>query len=322
MADSERTQTEIAKSSESAGRFERSGRQRTLVAAKEDVMAEAKSMILSLSCGDRIGIVHAVSGFLVEHRLNISESQQFGDPRTGRFFLRMQAEGDGATSVEELRSSFQSLADRFDMTWGLYDAHRKPVVLLLVSKLGHCLNDLLYRHQTGALSIEIPAIVSNHSDLAPLAQMYAIPFHHLLVTPKTKVDQETKVLEMVEQMSVDLVVLARYMQILTPLLVDRLESRIINIHHGLLPSFKGAAPHRQAFDHGVKVIGATAHYVTTELDRGPIIEQTTARVDHTVDPERIASMTRDLECLALARAVQWHCEHRVLRNGAKTVVFA
>ena len=286
-------------------------------------MAEKRSVILSLSCTDRIGIVHAVTGFLEEHRLNIVESQQFGDPDTGRFFLRIQAELTGRESnFEELRADFVPLAERFAMTWGLHDAGRRPLLLLLVSKLGHCLNDLLYRYQTGALAVEIPAIVSNHPDLAGMAETYGVPFHHLPVTPDTKAEQEAGVLALVDELGVDLVVLARYMQILTPFLVDRLPSRIINIHHGLLPGFEGASPHRQAFDAGVKVIGATAHYVTSELDRGPIIEQTTTRIGHDDDLAVIASMTRDLECLALAHAVQWHVEHRVLRNGTKTVVFA
>jgi formyltetrahydrofolate deformylase len=285
-------------------------------------MAELESVILSLSCADQIGIVHAVTGYLVERSLNIAESQQFGDPDTGQFFLRVQADTRGSdATIEGLRRDFGPLADRFAMTWELHDAGRRPVLLLLVSKLGHCLNDLLYRHQTGSLAVEIPAIVSNHPDLESLADMYGIPFHHLPVTPDTKRQQEEAVLDIIDRLGVDLVVLARYMQILTPYVVDRLPSRIINIHHGLLPGFEGAAPHRQAFDHGVKVIGATAHYVTSELDDGPIIEQTTSRIDHSADPSRIAAVTRDLECLALAHAVKWHVEHRVLRNGPKTVVF-
>jgi formyltetrahydrofolate deformylase len=285
-------------------------------------VAELESVVLSLSCADRIGIVHEVTGFLGEHSLNVVESQQFGDARTGRFFLRIQAESLGSTrTIDQLRAGFEPLAERFAMTWELHDAARRPVVLVMVSRFGHCLNDLLFRHQTGALAVQIPAIVSNHLDLEGLAQMYGIPFRHLPVTSATKREQEDAVLAMVDEFGVDLVVLARYMQILTPSMVDRLPSRIINIHHGLLPGFEGAAPHRQAFDHGVKVIGATAHYVTSDLDQGPIIEQTTSRVGHSADPERIAAMTRDLECLALARAVQWHVEHRVLTNGLKTVVF-
>jgi formyltetrahydrofolate deformylase len=279
-------------------------------------------VILSLSCEDQIGIVHAVSGYLGEHGLNIVESQQFGDADTGRFFLRIQAASLGpAVTIDVLRGDFNALAERFAMTWELHDAARRPVLLLMASKLGHCLNDLLYRHQTGSLAVEIPAIVSNHPDLQGVAAMYGIPFRHLPVTPDNKREQEGAVLDLVDELGVDLVVLARYMQILTPSMVDRLPSRIINIHHGLLPGFEGAAPHRQAFDHGVKVIGATAHYVTTDLDQGPIIEQATSRVDHSADPGQIAAMTRDLECLALARAVQWHVELRVLRNGPKTVVF-
>ncbi|MGH9006487.1 MAG: formyltetrahydrofolate deformylase [Acidimicrobiales bacterium] len=286
-------------------------------------MGDVSSVTLSLSCADQVGIVHAVTGWLAERRLNIVESQQFGDPGSGRFFLRVQAEPVGpAEPVEGLRSAFQPLASRFEMTWELHDASRRPVLLLMVSKLGHCLNDLLYRHQTGSLAVEIPAVVSNHPDLAGLAAMYGVPFHHLPVDADTKPDQEAAVLQLVDGLDVDLVVLARYMQILTPFMVDRLPSRIINIHHGLLPGFEGASPHRQAYDAGVKVIGATAHYVTSTLDHGPIIEQVTAPVDHAVGPTRIQSMTRDLECLALAHAVQWHIELRVLSNGKKTVVFA
>ncbi len=286
-------------------------------------MAEVKSVVLSVSCPDRIGIVHAVTGYLGEHHLNIVESQQFRDADTGRFFLRTQADAiDDPLSLERLRDDFAPLAARFDMTWGLHDPARRPAILLLVSKLGHCLNDLLYRHQTGALAVEIPVIVSNHRDLAPMADMYGMPFRYLPVTASTKRAQEDAVLGMVHELGIDLVVLARYMQILSPLIVGALPTRMINIHHGLLPGFEGASPHRQAFEAGVKVIGATAHYVTSELDRGPIIEQTTARIDHVADPGRIMSVTRELECVTLARAVQWHIEHRVLRNGARTVVFA
>jgi formyltetrahydrofolate deformylase len=281
------------------------------------------AVILSLSCADQVGIVHAVTGWLVERRLNIVESQQFGDHDSGRFFLRVQAEPIGpAEPVEGLRAAFEPLAVRFAMAWELHDTSRRPSLLLMVSKLGHCLNDLLYRHQTGSLAVEIPAVVSNHPDVAGVAAMYGVPFHHLRVEPEKKQEQEAAVLALVDDLQVDLVVLARYMQILTPLMVDRLPSRIINIHHGLLPGFEGASPHRQAYDAGVKVIGATAHYVTSTLDHGPIIEQVTAPVDHTFGPSRIQSMTRDLECLALAHAVQWHVEHRVLSNGNKTVVFA
>ena len=252
-------------------------------------MAGLESVVLSLSCADQIGIVHAVTGYLGDRRLNIVESQQFGDPDTGRFFLRIEAERRGpALTIDGLREDFGPLARRFGMTWELHDSARRPVLLLMVSKLGHCLNDLLYRHQTGALAVEIPAIVSNHPDMKEVANMYGIGFHHLPVTRETKHEQEEVVLQMVDDLGVDVVVLARYMQILTPFMVDRLPSRIINIHHGLLPGFEGAAPHQQAFDHGVKVIGATAHYVTSELDEGPIIEQTTSRVDSARDRLRVA----------------------------------
>jgi len=285
-------------------------------------VAGPTAIVLALSCPDRIGIVYAVSGFLGAHELNIVESQQFGDPNTHRFFLRVEAHATSTVDLDALRSDFETLAEEFSMSWALHDPTDRPVLLILVSRLGHCLNDLLYRHRTGALAAAIPAVVSNHPDLAPVAEMYGIPFHHLPIEPDGQAAQEQLILAMVDDLGVDLAVLARYMQILSPSVVDHLPSRIINIHHGLLPGFEGASPHRQAFDAGVKVIGATAHYVTSELDRGPIIEQTVDRVDHAATPATIQSLTHDLECRALARAVQWHLEHRVLCNGTKTVVFA
>jgi formyltetrahydrofolate deformylase len=277
-------------------------------------------VVLTVSCEDRLGIVQAVAQYLAERQLNIVESQQFGDQASGRFFMRVQAQSIGEKrSFDELRAQFAPLAERFAMTWALSDPEHRPRVLLMVSKLGHCLNDLLYRHHSGSLAIEIPAIVSNHPDLEHLAATYGIPY---VVLPAGKPNQEARTLELVGELDVDFVVLARYMQILSPAFVDALADRIINIHHGLLPSFKGAGPYRQAFDGGVKVIGATAHFVTHELDEGPIIEQMVSRVDHSADPGQIASVSRDLECSALARAVQWHVEHRVLLNGRKTVVFS
>jgi formyltetrahydrofolate deformylase len=277
-------------------------------------------VVLTLSCEDRLGIVQAVAEFLAERQLNILESQQFGDQASGRFFMRVHAAAVGEKRpVEDLRAEFTALGERFAMTWALSDPATRPKVLLMVSRLGHCLNDLLYRHYSGTLRIDIPAIASNHPDLEHLATTYNIPF---VVLPAGKPNQEALVLEMVADLQVDFVVLARYMQILSGDFVDRLPGRIINIHHGLLPSFKGAGPYRQAFDGGVKVIGATAHFVTQELDEGPIIEQMVSRVDHSADPEQIASISRDLESSALARAVQWHVEHRVLLNGRKTVVFS
>jgi formyltetrahydrofolate deformylase len=277
-------------------------------------------LVLTLSCEDRLGIVQAVAEFLAERQLNILESQQFGDLSSGRFFMRVHAAAVGEKRpVEVLRAEFAPLGDRFAMTWALSDPALRPKVLLMVSRLGHCLNDLLYRHYSGALAIDIPAIASNHPDLKHLATTYGIPF---VVLPAGKPDQEARTLELVAQLDIDFLVLARYMQILSGDFVDRLPARIINIHHGLLPSFKGAGPYRQAFDGGVKVIGATAHFVTHDLDEGPIIEQMVNRVDHSADPAQIASISRDLESSALARAVQWHVEHRVLLNGRKTVVFS
>jgi len=277
-------------------------------------------VVLTLSCEDRLGIVQAVAAFLAERQLNIEESQQFGDRSSGRFFMRMQASFVGEKRpIDGLRTEFAALGQRFEMTWALSDPADRPRVLLMVSKLGHCLNDLLYRQYSGTLRIDVPAIASNHPDLEHLARTYHIPY---VVLPAGKANQEARVLELIEEEQIDFVVLARYMQILSGDFVDRLFGRIINIHHGLLPSFKGAAPYRQAFEGGVKVIGATAHFVTEQIDEGPIIEQMVSRVDHTADPEQIASISRDLESTALSRAVQWHVEHRVLLNGRKTVVFS
>ena len=278
--------------------------------------------LLTLSCRDRVGIVSAVSGFLAERRCNIVDSQQFGDLGTGRFFMRVHfiAE-DAQTTLIDLYDAFVPVADKFAMTWELHDTTERCRTLLMVSRFGHCLNDLLYRWQTGALHVEIPAIVSNHLDFEPLAKAYDVPFHHLPITRDNKVEQEAALLELVDSYDVDLVVLARYMQILSDGLCQRMDGRIINIHHSFLPSFKGARPHHQAHERGVKLIGATAHYVTAHLDEGPIIEQEVARVDHTFSPQRLAAVGRDVEAVALARAVQWHAEHRVLLDGTKTVVF-
>jgi formyltetrahydrofolate deformylase len=269
--------------------------------------------VLTLVCPDRIGIVHAVSGFLAERHCNILDSQQFGDPATGKFFMRVHLEGEAG--------DFSSVAADYGMDWQLADEAARSRILVLVSREGHCLNDLLYRWRIGALSGDIAGIVSNHPDFEPLAAAYGVPYHHLPVTAENRVRQEAALLELVDRYDVGLVVLARYMQVLSERLCAQLSGRIINIHHSFLPSFKGAHPYQQAYDRGVKLIGATAHYVTADLDEGPIIEQETARVDHTLTPEQLAGVGRDLEAVALARAVQWHVEHRILPNGAKTVVF-
>ncbi|BDD91387.1 formyltetrahydrofolate deformylase [Pandoraea sp. XJJ-1] len=283
------------------------------------------SYILKLSCPDRPGIVHAVAGFLVERGGNILDSAQFNDRFTGGFFMRVHFQQlPGQSDLVALQRDFAPLAVQYEMQWELVDAAIKPRVMLMVSKIGHCLNDLLFRYKTGQLNIEIPAIVSNHKDFYQLAASYNIPFHYLPLmnaTPESKAAQEAKVYELVQDNDIDLVVLARYMQVLSSDLCEKLAGRAINIHHSFLPSFKGAKPYYQAFDRGVKLIGATAHYVTSDLDEGPIIEQEVERVDHTMDPEQLTAIGRDVECVALARAVRYHAEHRILLNGHKTVIF-
>jgi len=288
------------------------------------------SYILTLSCPDRPGIVHTVSALLVEAGANIVDSAQFGDRDSLRFFMsvhfhRPLPPGRNATdALGELRSAFSAVAGAHAMDWALHDAACKPRVMLMVSRIGHCLNDLLFRYRTGQLPIEIPAIVSNHKDFYQLAASYDIPFHHLPLfnaTPESKASQEARLWDLVCDYRIDLVVLARYMQVLSDDLCRRLEGRAINIHHSFLPSFKGARPYAQAYERGVKLIGATAHYVTADLDEGPIIEQEVARVDHAMDVSQLTAIGRDVECVALARAVKWHAEHRVLRDGGRTLVF-
>jgi formyltetrahydrofolate deformylase len=276
--------------------------------------------VLTLSCPDRPGIVAAVSGALAERGCNIVESQQFGDPSTGRFFMRTQFDAPSGREGA-LTGAFAALAPEFGLEWRLRDRAVRQRVLILVSKAGHCLNDLLYRQRSGLLDIEVPAVIGNHPDLEPLARSYGVDFHHLPVTAPTRDAQEAEIIALVERYQADLVVLARYMRILSGDLCVKLAGRLINIHHSFLPSFKGARPYHQAHDRGVKLIGATAHYVTTHLDEGPIIEQEVARVDHTHGPAELMAVGRDMECLALARAVRWHAEHRVLLNADRTVVF-
>lgn len=283
----------------------------------------ASDYVLTLSCPDRPGIVHAVATFLLERGCNTVESQQFGDRATATFFMRVQFEplDRPHLDVAVLRRDFAGIAAALGMSWRLESAARRQRVLIMVGRYGHCLNDLLFRAVSGSLRVEIPAVVSNHSDLASLATYYDIPFHHVPVTPATKAEAEERLLRLVVDLEIDLVVLARYMQILSGDLCRQLEGRIINIHHSMLPSFTGARPYHQAYERGVKLVGATAHYVTTDLDDGPIIEQEVARVDHSMTPEDVVAVGRDIECLALARAVHWHTENRVLRHGRRTVVF-
>ncbi len=266
--------------------------------------------------------MHAVSGFLVDQSANILQSQQYGDSETGRFFLRVQFEllGTSAT-VDDLRERFVPVAESFGMTWEMWDALEPYSTLIMVSRFGHCLNDLLFRWSTGALQINIPAIVSNHRDFEKLAATYDIPFHHIPVTPETKADAEKQLLSLVDELDIHLVVLARYMQVLSDETCRALSGKAINIHHSFLPSFKGARPYHQAHQRGVKLIGATAHYVTSDLDEGPIIEQDVARVDHNFTAEQLVTAGRDVESSVLSRAVRWHSETRVMLNDTKTVVF-
>lgn len=284
--------------------------------------AAADQYILTLSCPDKQGIVHAVSSYLFMTGCNIEDSQQFGDRDTGLFFMRVHFRAVSPVRVEDLRASFAAVGESFQMDWQIHPAAEKMRIVLLVSKFGHCLNDLLFRSRIGALPVEIAAVVSNHTDFAELVGSYGIPFRHIPVTKENKAQAEAELLDLVEAEKVELVVLARYMQVLSDDLCKRLAGRIINIHHSFLPSFKGAKPYHQAHARGVKLIGATAHYVTADLDEGPIIEQEVERVGHELTPDQLVAVGRDVECQALARAVKWHSERRVLLNGHRTVVFA
>ncbi len=269
------------------------------------------------------GIVHAVSGFLVRHGGNIVESQQFGDQLVGRFFMRIDfVVGSGsAADVAALRADFEPVAREFGMEFELWEAAAPYRTLIMVSKHLHCLNDLLFRASTRSLQIDIPVVVSNHPDAEPLVRSYGLDFRHVPVTPETKPEAEAQLMELVDDLGIHLVVLARYMQVLSDDLCRKLSGRAINIHHSFLPSFKGARPYHQAFDRGVKLVGATAHYVTGDLDEGPIIEQDVMRVDHSYTQDQLVSAGRDVEAQVLSRAVRWHSQSRVLLNGHRTVVF-
>ncbi len=287
--------------------------------------------VLTLSCPDRVGIVHAVAAYLHRAGCNVLDSQQFGDRivgGSGRFFMRVHVEtvpGAPAT-YDSLYGGFTPVAAEFGMEWELHDAAVQPRVLIMVSKAGHCLNDLLYRRAAESLRIDVPLVVGNHPALAPLAAAHGVAFEHVPTSadpadPLAAQRAEGRLLDLVSELGIDFVVLARYMRILSPELCAKMAGRIINIHHSFLPSFKGARPYHQAHAHGVKLIGATAHYVTADLDEGPIIEQEVARVDHSSSPEDLAAIGRDAERVALARAVRWHAEHRVLLHGRRTVIF-
>jgi formyltetrahydrofolate deformylase len=278
--------------------------------------------VLTVSCPDRPGLVYAVSSFLVQHSGNILSSQQFDDRLQDRFFMRVHFEIlDARVDLDQLRAGFAHVGESFRMTWQLVSDSTPTRTLILVSRFGHCLNDMLFRTRSGGLNIEVPAVVSNHRDFEGLADSYGVPFHHIPVTAAAKAEAEGQMLDLVDSLRIDLVVLARYMQVLSDEACKRLDGRAINIHHSFLPSFKGAKPYHQAHLRGVKLIGATAHYVTADLDEGPIIEQDVARVDHSLDPDQLVAAGWDVESQVLSRAVKWHAEHRVLPNGHRTVVF-
>jgi formyltetrahydrofolate deformylase len=284
--------------------------------------------VLTLSCPDRVGIVHAVAAYLHEAGGNVLDSQQFADRTVAgasRFFMRVHVETlpPAPAGYDDLQAGFVPVAAGFGMEWELHDVAVRPRVLVMVSKAGHCLNDLLYRRAAESLCIDIPLVVGNHRDLEPLAAAHGVAFEHVPVgdQPLAAARAEERVLTLVRELRIDFMVLARYMRILSPEMCATMAGRIINIHHSFLPSFKGARPYHQAHAHGVKLIGATAHYVTADLDEGPIIEQEVARVDHTSSPQDLAAIGRDAERVALARAVRWHAEHRVLRHGRRTVIF-
>jgi len=279
---------------------------------------------LLLVCPDRKGIVAAVASFLSDHDASIVEAKQFNDQLTRRFYMRavFTAVGPKFIAIEDLRAKFATLASAYEMTWQIEDTAQRVRVLIAVSKLDHCLQDLLFRWRSGVLPVDVVGVISNHPDLRSLVEWHQIPFHHLPVTAETRPAQEAQILELISRHQVDLLVLARYMQILSNDLCRTLSGRCINIHHSFLPSFKGARPYHQAYARGVKIIGATAHYVTADLDEGPIIEQAVERVGHEHTPERFQEIGRDLEAIVLARAVRWHAERRILLDGQRSVILS
>ena len=281
-----------------------------------------QNFTLTLSCPQRPGIVHAVTSFLFSRNCDIAEHQQFDDTVSQSFFLRTKFIcGEEIADVAELTAQFDTLANSFGMAFR-FDAGAPPRVVVMVSKMGHCLNDLIFRWRAGTLGGELVAVVSNHEVLRPMAEAAGLPFVHIPVTPTTKPEAEAELLALVDEYDADLVVLARYMQVLSNETCSALQGRAINIHHSFLPGFKGAKPYHQAYDRGVKLVGATAHYVTPDFDEGPIIEQEVIRIDHSYDPSRLATVGQDAEALALSRAVRWHCENRVMMHGHRTVVFS
>lgn len=280
---------------------------------------KGEDYVLTLSCPDKSGIVHAVTGIFAKEGINVMDLQQFSDPVSLKFFMRVHF--GPVASTEPLKGPFETLAADLNMDYDIRPVATKMRVLIMVSKIGHCLNDLLFRAKTGQLRIDVPVIVSNHPDFEPLAKSYGIEFHHLPVTKDTKAQQEGQILELVKKHNIELVVLARYMQVLSPMLCEAMSGKIVNIHHSFLPSFKGAKPYHQAYDRGVKIIGASAHFVTADLDEGPIIEQRVARVDHSMSPKDLVEEGSNVESQVLAAAVKWVAERRVFLNVTKTVVF-
>lgn len=279
------------------------------------------SFVLTVDCESKRGIVAAISGFLAEQGCNITDAAQYDDLETGRFFTRITFIAETGATLDALREGFTPVAEGFDMTWGIHDSAERMKVLLMVSNFGHCLNDLLYRWRIGALPVDLVGVVSNHMTYQKVVVNNDLPFYHINVTKANKPDAEARLLEVVENSGAELIVLARYMQVLSDTLCTKMSGRIINIHHSFLPSFKGANPYKQAYTRGVKLIGATAHYVTADLDEGPIIEQDTVRVTHAQSPSDYVSLGRDVEAQVLARAVHAHAQHRVFQNGHRTVVF-
>ncbi|HEY0914594.1 MAG TPA: formyltetrahydrofolate deformylase [Solimonas sp.] len=278
--------------------------------------------ILTFRAPDRPGIMAAVTSALYRAGCDIRDGAQFGDPDTGAFFIRMHLASPVSLSQEQIRDELAPIARDRLLEWKIVPWNRKLRTLIAVSKFGHCLNDLLHRWRSGLLHTDIVGVVSNHPDMRSLTEWHGLPFHHFPITAETKPQQEAQILELMDKEQVDLLVLARYMQVLSQDMCRALDGRCINIHHSFLPSFKGASPYKRAYERGVKLVGATAHYVTSDLDEGPIIEQDVVRVNHAMGAEEMANLGRDVEARVLARAVRWHVEHRVIPNWPKTIVFA
>lgn len=285
--------------------------------------SDPAKFVLTVSCPETNGIVRAVSEFLYQRGATIYEAAQHRDPVIDQFFMRVEFEESASQlpAAAQLDEDFAALAKIFSMSWQFHELAKPTRILLAVSRHGHCLNDILHRWESGILPATVAGVVSNHEEMRSLTEWYGLPFYHLPVTSDNKAEQEARLLEIIAKENIDLLALARYMQILTSEFCASMESRIINIHHSFLPGFKGADPYRQAYNRGVKIIGATAHYVTADLDEGPIIEQAVEKIDHNFNIEELRQIGRDAECTAFARALKWHCEHRIIVNGNKTIVF-